>query len=89
MTIGTHKTSTFFDNGYRTCIYHQTAVCKANSREVILRSGGWETATTKKRINQCFREWGIPCHLYQDNFIWYVETPQGIKPFEDGMVIPL
>jgi hypothetical protein len=66
---------------------------------IVLRSGGWETVTTKDRINQCLpRPWGVT----QRDFAWTLDrlTNKGAdeygntvwdwepsEPFRDGMVI--
>jgi hypothetical protein len=49
----------------------------------ILRSGGWETVTTKERINRFAN-----CRLYQRRHVWYIDARDG-KPveFADGMTI--
>lgn len=45
-----------------------------------LNSGGWETVTTKKRIN----EYG-PVNIYQRQGIWYLSNSS--VEFYDGMVL--
>lgn len=51
-------------------VYHTTPVVTfAADGAVVYRDGGWQTATTKTRLN----EWGATnVAVYQDNFIWYV-----------------
>ncbi len=55
--------------------------------DTILNSGGWETATTKNRIN----DYAPGIRIFQRDWQWYVcrsgEWDKTI-PFEDGMVIP-
>jgi len=53
---------------------------------VILNSGGWRTATTKRRMNQCLRSVGLNnIRVFQKDFEWFVSTPQGDFEFFDGM----
>ena len=46
-----YATVEFTDNGINYLVYHKTAVVKDTINEIILNSGGWETKTTKDRIN--------------------------------------
>jgi len=65
--------------------YHSTAVIESDCTTITLRSGGWRTATTKKRINAFLPE---GYSVYQDNFEWFVRLPNGLAiDFEDGMKI--
>jgi len=67
--------------------YHATDVVTArNDGTVTLNSGGWRTATTKKRINAYLPAgWS----LFQSNFEWFLrELPSGrTLPFTDGITI--
>ncbi len=66
--------------------YHSTSVIQSNGVIVTLRSGGWRTPTTKKRINDFLPHGWF---LYQRNFVWFLTTPSGeTLEFEDGMQIP-
>ena len=49
----------------------------------ILNSGGWQTLTTKDRINRF-----SPARLYQSKHEWFIDDRAG-KPveFEDGMTV--
>ena len=40
---------------------------------VTLNSGGYRTATTKRRINQVATAYGLPFRVYQDRGRWYVQ----------------
>lgn len=68
-------------------VLHKTAVVTVHSdSSMTLDSGGWETNTTKDRIN-AFLPGG--CKLYQENFVWYITTDNHRTrvPFERGMRI--
>lgn len=60
--------------------YHWTDVVKAYSDgSVYFTSGGWNTNTTKERINR-YLPYGY--QLFQKDYAWYLHTPQGeIRPF--------
>jgi len=81
------------EDGWIVVRYHNTDVVKFNADKVILNSGGWQTVTTKVRMNQAANQFGLGYYVYQKNHIWYVNT-QTVGPnfqltrfFEDGMEI--
>ena len=85
--VGTHKTATYTLEGMTSIVYHSTAVVQFNSDKIILNSGGWETATTKSRMNQASNQYGLGLEVYQVNFSWYVDYRGETIPFEDGMIL--
>ena len=67
--------------------YHRTDVATLHpDGSATLRTGGWRTVTTKRRINQALRYFGIPALVYQHRHEWYVAAHGGERlEFEDGM----
>ena len=62
---------------------HSTYVVKIrNDGTYTLNSGGWQTVTTKDRINQY-----SPVRVYQRKFEWFVKINGKEYPFIDGMVV--
>lgn len=49
---------------------------------VKLASGGWQTVTTKDRIN-----YYSPVRVYQRNFEWFVKINDRELPFMEDMVV--
>ncbi len=82
-------TSIRSEQGITTVRYHQTDVFRYDTRagKITLRSGGWESATTKVRINQCFNQYAPGFSLYQKNGTWYVwhRASDRLTKFRDGM----
>jgi hypothetical protein len=65
--------------------YHSTEIVTYyENGSVRLSSGGWQTSTTKERMN-AFTPKGIS--VWQQLGCWYVTTPAGVFEFEDGMVV--
>ena len=83
--VGTHKTSIVQLEGMTSVVYHSTAVVQFNSDKIILNSGGWDTATTKSRMNQASNQYGLGYEVYQVNFSWYVNYRGETIPFRDMM----
>jgi hypothetical protein len=51
----------------------------------VLHTGGWQTVTTKDRINSY-----APVHIYQRKHVWYMADRNGNQiEFHDGMTIRL
>ena len=62
---------------------HSTYVVKIRSDGTYtLNSGGWQTVTTKDRINKY-----SPVRVYQRDYTWYVTIAGRELPFIDGMVV--
>lgn len=88
MTIGTHKTTVYQNERNMTAVrYHQTEVVQFDGNKVILDSGGWHSATTKKRMNQVSETHGLGFTVYQKNFEWLVDFHGTTIPFTDGMTL--
>jgi hypothetical protein len=84
------------DGTLKAVTYHRTEVVyRYQSGEVILNSGGWRTVTTKLRMNQAARQFGLPYGVFQKKGEWYVGrhdknggyTKGEDEKFRDGMVI--
>jgi hypothetical protein len=69
------------------CTYHQTDVVAVDAVTITLRNGGYETATTKLRMNQMSNQFELGYQVWQKNFEWFVDYKGKTIPFEDGMVL--
>ena len=50
-----------------------------------LFDAGYQTATTKSRLNAILSEHGNSEYIYQKNFQWFLSTKYGDVPFVNGM----
>ena len=55
-----------------------------STKNLYIRSAGWETVTTKDRLNGLIDYFGIKAGIYQKDFSWYVRTNKGDIPFHDA-----
>lgn len=64
--------------------YHTTDVVTLHpDGSVTLKSGGWQSVTTKKRMNDF-----SSAYVFQDKGVWYARTHRGTRiPYYDGMRI--
>lgn len=79
--------TTWADHGdVGSVIYHKTAIVSWMDNKITLRSGGWETVTTKRKMNQASHQFGLGYSVYQRDHVWYVDLPDGNTVlFTDGM----
>jgi hypothetical protein len=71
------------DKGYGIKLHNTVVVEILSGDKYILNTGGWQTVTTKDRINNY-----SPARLWQQKSIWYINTEDSQKiAYEDGMKI--
>lgn len=64
-------------------LHGYSIVEQTSNNNFILQDAGWQTHTTKKRLNQF-----SPATIYQKNFIWIVSDPiNGDTSFDEGVVV--
>ena len=66
---------------------HQIATFDHNLKAVKLSSCGWQTVTTKSRLNAILDEVKYGCRVFQKNFDWFVSYNKDVKDFFDGMIL--
>ena len=66
---------------------HQIATFDHNLKAVKLSSCGYQTRTTKSRLNAILEEvkWG--CKVFQKNWNWFVSYQGQTASFWDGMIL--
>ncbi len=80
-------TATFTQDHWTQMVYHDTVVAKFNQHEIVLNSGGWETATTKKRMNQFSEQHSLDYQVYQTKGQWHVDFKGEEIKFYDNMIL--
>ena len=66
---------------------HQIATLDHHSNALKLSSCGYETVTTKSRLNAILEECNYGCKVYQKNWEWFVSKYNQTVDFIDGMII--
>ena len=73
-----HETATSITTNSVT--YHQTEVFRVNGDgTVTIDTGGYETATTTRRINQAAHHFGFQLHAYRKNHSLHIDF---VEPFQ-------
>ena len=72
-----------------TIVLHRTAIAvyDHNNQAVKLSSCGWQTVTTKSRLNAILDEVKYGCRVFQKQFDWYLSTNNQTVDFWDGMIL--
>ena len=66
---------------------HQIATLDHNNQAVKLSSCGYQTVTTKSRLNAILDEVKDGAKVYQKNWDWFVSFRQSKTSFFDGIVL--
>ena len=89
--LSSYKTTIAGDGEGNTLItYQSTVIVKFNCDTVTLNSGGWDTVTTKRKMNQASRQFNLGYSVHQRDFEWFVTLPSGyVVPFVDGFTFAM
>ena len=66
---------------------HQIATVDHNTNSVKLSSCGYETNTTKSRLNALLSEVKFGSKVFQKNWNWFVSFNNQTQDFIDGMIL--
>ena len=66
---------------------HQIATYCHNTKALKLSSCGYETVTTKSRLNALLTELKTGCSVFQRKFKWYLCNDRNFVDFFDGMIL--
>ena len=66
---------------------HQIATLDHHTNALKLSSCGYQTVTTKSRLNALLSEFKYGCKVFQKNFDWYLKTVNQTVDFWDGMIL--
>ena len=73
--------STVFLHGHSIATYDHAL------KAVKISSCGYETVTTKSRLNAILQEVKPGCGVFQKKFEWFVSFRDDVKDFWDGMIL--
>ena len=77
------------DAGNAHVLLHNNLIATVKNDKVLLFDGGWQTVTTKSRLNAILDGIGqMGVGVFQQNWNWFINTPRGgTEPFYDGFEI--
>ena len=66
---------------------HSIATFDHNLKALKISSCGWQTVTTKSRLNAILDEVKYGCRVFQRNWNWFVSYNNQTESFWDGMIL--
>ena len=66
---------------------HQIATLDHVNQALKLSSCGYQTVTTKSRLNALLEEVKYGCRVFQKNWDWFVSYNDQVASFWDGMIL--
>ena len=87
---GSNTTVSYNENTDCSSVYlhgHQIATLDHHSNALKLSSCGYETNTTKSRLNALLSEFKYGCRVFQKQFNWYLQNVNQTVDFWDGMIL--
>ena len=87
---GSNTTVCYNDSTNCSSVYlhgHLIATLDHNTNALKLSSCGYETVTTKSRLNAILQEVKVGCSVFQKNFDWFVRYNNQTQSFFDGMIL--
>ena len=87
---GSNTTVTYNDSTNCSSVYlhgHQIATLDHSTNALKLSSCGYETVTTKSRLNAILEEVKYGCKVFQKQFGWFVSYNNQTQSFNDGMIL--
>ena len=87
---GSNTTVTYNDSTNCSSVFlhgHQIATVDHDTNAVKVSSCGWQTVTTKSRLNAILSEVKYGCSVFQKQWNWYVSFRGQTQDFIDGMIL--
>ena len=87
---GSNTTVCYNDSTNCSSVYlhgHQIATLDHSTKALKLSSCGYETVTTKSRLNAILDEVKYGCRVFQKNWNWFVGYNNETQRFFDGMIL--
>ena len=86
--LSNYRTTISTNDGKTSITYVNTAIVSFDADTVTLNSGGYQTVTTKRKMNQASNQFCLGYGVYQKDYHWYVDLPNGkTVEFYDGITI--
>ena len=80
------NTSVSHDNGVAVVRLHGNKIAEVGDDFITLFDGGWQSVTTKSRLNALMAEFSAPADgVFQKAFQWFIKVGDVTVPFQSGM----
>lgn len=75
--LSSYATTIAAEEGRTRVTYHSTVVVEFDRETIILRTGGWDTVTTRRKMNQAANQFGLDYGVFREGGESYVRVPTG------------
>ena len=72
--------------GYTHVYLHNNHIATVTDFGVSLYDGGWQSVTTKSRLNAILFAFSDTVRVFQNNFQWYISDDTTV-PFQNGYMV--
>jgi hypothetical protein len=83
--LSNYATTIGHEQGCQYVQYHATKIVEWNSDVIVLRDGGWQSVTTKRKMNQTAMMFGLGFTVFQIKGSWYVSYEGKTLGYYSGM----
>ena len=85
---GGNTTVMINDNNNKAKVYlHGNLIAEVCNEFVAIFDGGWQTVTTKSRLNAICQEFRPQASVFQKDWTWFIRHGNSIFPFMTGSLI--
>ena len=81
------NTSVVSENGVSIVRLHGNHIATVTNDGIELFDGGWQSNTTKSRLNALCDEFAYGCRVFQKQFEWFVSTRTSTVDFDNGITL--
>lgn len=81
------NTQVINNEGVSEVFLHNNLIARVGDTFLQIFDGGWQSTTTKARLNAILQAHGNGEGIFQKNFQWFIATAQGVIEFESGMIL--
>ncbi|WP_124981698.1 hypothetical protein [Nonlabens xiamenensis] len=68
---------------------HGNHIATVKSNSIIIKDGGWQSNTTKSRLNALLDEFSYGTRVFQKQFEWFVGYKNVTEDFVSGMELAI
>jgi len=70
-----------------TVFLHGNRIAQVCSEFVAIFDGGWQTVTTKSRLNALLEEFRPQARVFQKDFVWFIKHGNNNFVFQSGSLV--
>lgn len=72
--LSSYRTTVSARDGWQIVNYAGTEIVRWNAAETVLNTGGWKSVTTKRKMCQAARQFGLGYSVFQRKGSWFVDN---------------